>query len=76
MSERPAGLAALGAVGLGVCCGLPVLLGAGALTAAVAITVGSAALALVGVLLGAVGFRRWRRRCEASRDRQSSQGVN
>ena len=75
MSERPAGLAALGAVGLGVCCGLPVLLGAGALTAAVAITVGSAALALVGVLLGAVGFRRWRRRCEASQEGQSSQGV-
>jgi hypothetical protein len=53
-----------------------VLLGAGALTAAVAIAVGSAALALVGVVLGAVGFRRWRRRCEASRDGQSSQGVN
>ena len=52
-AERPGALAGVAAVGLGVCCGLPILLGAGALSAAA----GSAALVLAGVLLATLARR-------------------
>jgi hypothetical protein len=55
-------MAGLAAVGLGVCCGLPLVLGAGALSAAAGIAVGSSLVAAIGVALGVIGVVRWRRR--------------
>jgi hypothetical protein len=77
-TERPIGLAALGAIGLGVCCALPVQLRAGALTAALAICVGAAAVAAVGVVIGTVGLTSWHRprRSDTTREHNSPQGVN
>ncbi len=61
MSEhRPQELAGLAAAGLAVCCGLPVLLGAGAVGATVGFAVGSSFFAAVGVIVSVVGWRRWR----------------
>jgi mercuric ion transport protein len=55
-------MAGLAAVGCGVCCGLPVLLGAGALGATAGVLLGSWLVAGIGVAAGAFGFVRWRRR--------------
>jgi hypothetical protein len=55
-------MAGLAAVGFGVCCGLPVLLGAGALGATAGIVFGSSLVAAIGLAFGALGFVRWRRR--------------
>jgi hypothetical protein len=60
--DRAAELAGLAAVGLGVCCGLPLLLGAGAVGAAVGIALGSTLVAAAGAVLGVIGIARWRRR--------------
>ncbi len=63
MSERrPGEMAGLAATGLAVCCGLPLLLGAGAVGATVGIAVGSTFIAAVGVIVGVFGWRRWRHR--------------
>jgi hypothetical protein len=60
--RRPRELAGLAAVGLTVCCGLPVLLGAGALSAAIGIALGSTFVAVLGVAVGIFGLQRWRHR--------------
>lgn len=59
---RPRELAGLAAVGLAMCCGLPVLLGAGALGAAAGIALGSTLVVGVGVVIGVLGWLRWRRK--------------
>jgi hypothetical protein len=60
--DRSRELAGLAAVGLGVCCGLPALLSAGALGVAAGIALGSILLVAAGVVVGALAVARWRRR--------------
>jgi hypothetical protein len=63
MSESPTReLAGLAAVGVAICCGLPALLGAGALGAAAGIALGSTLVAAAGAAIGVLGWLRWRRR--------------
>jgi hypothetical protein len=67
MSEsRPTELVGLAAAGVAVCCGLPILLGAGLLTATVGLAVGSTLVVVAGITLGVLGLlrRRRRRACE------------
>lgn len=73
MSEsRPRELAGLAAVALGVCCGLPLLLGAGVLGAATGIALGSTLAVAAGLTVAAVGLIRWRRRRACPSDRLSA----
>jgi len=60
--ESTGGLIALGVVGMGVCCGLPVLLSAGLLGAAAGIGLGSWLVIAAGLLVAAVGAARWYQR--------------
>jgi len=55
-------MAGLAAVGIGVCCGLPVVLGAGGVGTATGIVSGSSLVAAVGLAVGALGLLRWHRR--------------
>ena len=55
--EAPGGRAALLAVGLGACCALPLLLGAG-LSVAVGIAVGSGLMLLAGLLAAMLWWYR------------------
>ena len=73
-TDRPDVLTGLAVVGLGVCCGLPVVLGAGALSDGAGLATGSAALVVVGVLLAVVGVtgRRHRRRDRPIPDDEST----
>ena len=67
--DRIREMAGLAAVGVGVCCGVPVLLGAGALSAAAGIALGSLLVASIGVAAGGLGVVRWRRRRSCLADR-------
>ncbi|NNF53047.1 MAG: hypothetical protein HKN03_01260 [Acidimicrobiales bacterium] len=60
--ESPVGLVALAAVGLGVCCGVPLLLAAGATVTVAGIGIRSWALVLAGVSVAALAFTVSRRR--------------
>ena len=60
--HRARELAGVAAAGVGVCCGVPLLFGAGAFGAAAGIALGSALIAAIGAAAGAVGLMRWRRR--------------
>ena len=60
--ESTGGLIALGVVGMGVCCGLPVLLSAGLLGALAGIGRGSWLVIAAGLLFTAVGAARWYQR--------------
>lgn len=62
-------MAGLAAVGVGVCCGLPVLLGAGALGAAAGMALGSLLVAAVGLAVSGLGLLRWRLRRPGPSDR-------
>ena len=55
--ESAGGLAALAAVGIGVCCGLPLLLGAG-LGLVAGLVLGSTALVIAALLAGVFLWRR------------------
>jgi hypothetical protein len=70
--RRPRELAGLAAVAVGVCCGLPMLLGAGAFGAATGIALGGTPAVAVGLAVGALGFLRWRRR----RACRTEQGID
>jgi mercuric ion transport protein len=59
---RPRELAGLAAVGVAVCCALPVLLAAGVLGAAAGVVLGSTLVVATGVAVGALGLMRWRHR--------------
>jgi len=76
MTQRTAtsrDLAALGIVGLAVCCGLPVLLAAGAGATVLGVGLRSWTLIVAGTCAAIAGSVTWRRRqqhsrCEASDD--------
>lgn len=57
--ELPRGLAGLLAVGLGVCCGIPVLFGAGVGVAA-GLALGSGIVVVAGVTVGLIWWYRRR----------------
>ena len=57
--ESPRGSAGLLAVGLGVCCGLPLLLGAG-LGVAAGLALGSALVVATGIIAGLIWLYRRR----------------
>jgi len=61
MSDRssPASLAGLLAVGLGVCCGLPVLASLGVLGAIAGLSMSNWALIAIGVVGAVIGAWRW-----------------
>ncbi len=59
---RTGDIAVLGVVGAAVCCGLPVLLAAGATVTVFGVGVRSWLLAVAGVVVAATGFAWWRRR--------------
>lgn len=69
--ESTGGLLGLLGVGMVVCCGLPLLLGAGVAVGVAGLAVGSAALSAAGILLGVWGWRRRQRRRCATAPRQS-----
>ena len=71
-NDEPARLAGLAAVGVGVCCGLPLLLGVGALSAAAGIVVGSALVAGIGLAVGAVEVIRRRHRQSCPSDQPTN----
>ena len=56
--EPGGGLLGLLGVGMAVCCGLPILLGAGVAVGAAGLALGSAAVIAAGVALGFWGWRR------------------
>lgn len=58
----PRGLAGLVAVGLGVCCGLPLLLAAGSAVTIAGLGLGSWLLIVAGTVIVAAGAWRWRAR--------------
>ncbi len=60
--EPGGGLAAVAAVGLAVCCGLPILLGTGIAIGAAGVVLGSAVVIAVGAVLAAWGWRRLQQR--------------
>lgn len=60
--EPTGGLVGVAAVGLAVCCGLPILLGAGIAIGAAGLVAGSAAAIAMGAALAAWGWRRRRSR--------------
>lgn len=60
--ESPVGLVALATVGLGVCCGVPLLLAAGATATVAGIGIRSWALVLAGVNVAALAVTVSRRR--------------
>jgi len=65
--ESSAGLFGLLAAGMGVCCGIPLLLSAGALGAVAGIGLGSWLIIAAGAVAAAAGMWRWRqnaRSCE------------
>ncbi len=64
MRDRVATIAPIAAVGgaLGLCCGLPVLLSLGVLSAVAGVSVQSWALIGLGLVLAALGWARWVRR--------------
>lgn len=65
--EPGAGLLGLLGVGMAVCCGLPILLGAGVAVGAAGLALGSGAAIAGGVTLGVWGWRRRQRhRCVPS----------
>ncbi len=70
MTQRTAwsrDLAALGIVGLAVCCGLPVLLAAGAGVTVLGVELRSGTLIVAGTCAAIAGFVTWRRRQRRSR---------
>ncbi len=69
--ESPGGLLGLLGVGMAVCCGLPLLLGAGVAIGVAGLALGSAAIAAAGILLGVWGWRRRQRHRCATAPRQS-----
>lgn len=78
--ESTGGLLALGAVGMGVCCGLPLLLAAGGLGALAGIGLGSWLVICVGLMVAAVGAARWYLRhndpaCESPTAQDSVESV-
>ncbi len=60
------GLVGLLGVSMAVCCGLPILLGAGIAVGAAGLALGSALVVAAGVVLGVWGWRRYQgaRDCE------------
>jgi len=68
--SRPGGVAGLAALGLAVCCGLPVLLSVGAGITIAGLGLRSSVLGLAGLVALAVGLWRYRRRtsCAAPSD--------
>ncbi|MGH9137986.1 MAG: hypothetical protein ACRD0G_13225 [Acidimicrobiales bacterium] len=60
--EPGGGLLGLLGVGMAVCCGLPILLGAGIAVGTAGLALGSAAVIAAGVALGVFGWRRRRPR--------------
>jgi len=66
------GLLGLLAGGMAICCGLPVLLGAGIAVGVVGVAIGSAAVVVAGAALGLWGWRRRRAARSNSRDAPSS----
>lgn len=66
-AESPFGLVTLAAVGVGVCCGLPLLLAAGATLTVAGIGIRSWALVLTGVTAAVLAVTVSRRRSRESR---------
>jgi hypothetical protein len=60
--EPAAGFFGVLALGLGLCCGLPVLASLGVLGAAAGLGIGSWFLIATGLAVAGVGVGRWRRR--------------
>ncbi len=60
--DSTAGLVGLLGLGVAVCCGLPVLLGAAVTVGVVGLAIGSAVLVAAGASLGLWGWCRRRRR--------------
>jgi hypothetical protein len=69
-SSRAGGVAGLALLGIGVCCGLPVLLSVGAGITIAGLGLRSWLLGLAGLVAVAAGLWRYRRqsRCAAPRD--------
>lgn len=63
--KSTAGLFGLLAAGLGVCCGIPLLLSAGALGAVAGIGLGSWLVIVASVVAAAVGMWRWRQNAQS-----------
>ncbi len=59
---RTGDIAVLGVVGVAVCCGLPVLLAAGATVTVFGLGLRSWLLVIAGVVFAVAGFALWRRR--------------
>lgn len=59
--QTTAGLLGLFGVGMAVCCGLPLLLGAGVVVGAAGLALGSGVVIAVGVAIGVWGWRRRQR---------------
>lgn len=58
--RKVGGLVGLFGVSMAVCCGLPVLLGAGIAVGAAGVALGSGLVVIAGVVLGVWGWRRHR----------------
>ncbi|MGH9244877.1 MAG: hypothetical protein ACRD29_11270 [Acidimicrobiales bacterium] len=61
-NREPGGLFGVLGVGVAVCCGLPLLFGAGVAVGAAGVALGSAVVIAAGVGLGVLGWRRRRHR--------------
>jgi Flp pilus assembly protein TadB len=63
--ESSAGLLGVAVAAVGVCCGLPLLLGAGVAVGAISAVLGSAVVVAAGSAAAVWGWRRHRRRAAA-----------
>lgn len=74
-SESPLGLAALAAVGLGACCGVPLLLAAGVTVTVAGLGIGSWVVIVVGLGV-AVSVAVWNRRRYQDRECVPKESVD
>jgi hypothetical protein len=74
--ESRSGFFGLLAVGMGVCCGLPLLFSVGVLGAAGGLGFGSGLAILIGVAVAVLGLWRWRRNAASCRVPASDEVSN
>lgn len=76
-SESPLGLAALAAVGLGACCGFPLLLAAGATVTVAGVGIVSWLLVVAGLIVAvSAATMNLRRHADSQRDAKESVGAH
>lgn len=73
--ESPFGFAALAAVGVGACCGIPLLLAAGATVTIAGLGVGSWLLIVAGASVAVLAVI-WNRRRHQDRERVAKESVD